>query len=370
MLRVVLVVSLLINLIACSSTSEWKGVYNVEKKEVTQSKLEVPPDLSQPTISHGLSVPNIASGGSTYSAYSHSHTENISDNVAAANPAGVKVVRDGYYQWLEINATAEKLWPELTVFFTEVGFEIKFNNKALGIVETNWVENRLNFPTNWFTKILGKISTSGLKDRYRARLEKTDNPKVTRLYITHQGLEITGTDTSGDGNFETSWQRRKSDPELEAEMYQRFLIFRDVDKTKAKNLVAKITAKERARIIEKDDTKMLQVSEGFARTWRRVGIALDRIGLFVDDRNRSGGLYYLHITDDFRDKVKEDKGWLASLFSGDSVKLKERYLLRVTSEKDSAGNPASIISLYETTGAKADSRFVSKLMTDLKSYLD
>jgi len=45
-----------------------------------------------------------------------------------------------------------------------------------------------------------------------------------------------------------------------------------------------------------------------------VGIALDRIGLLVDDRNRSDGLYYLRITDDFRDKAKEDDGWLASFF--------------------------------------------------------
>jgi len=148
-------------------------------------------------------------------------------------------------------------------------------------------------------------------------------------------------------------------------MYQRFLIFRNMDKASVKKLVAKTKAKERTRIIEKDETKVLQVDEGFARTWRRVGIALDRIGLLVDDRNRSGGLYYLRITDDFRSKIKEEKGWFASLFSSEQVKLKDRYLLSV---KDDKGN--TVISIYETTGAKADIRFANQLLTDLKSYLD
>ena len=362
MLRVFLVVTLLINLIACSSTSEWKGVYSVEKEQVS-SKLDIPPDLSQPDLTDSMALPNISAGGATYSAYAN--TEYKGDKVAPASPRGVKVIRDGAYQWLEINATAEKLWPELRVFFTEIGFELKREDKALGVMETNWLENRAALPTNWFSKILNRISSTGLRDKYRARLEKTNKPNVTRLFITHQGLRQQGESDSSGVGIKIWWETRPSDPELEAEMYQRFLIFRDMDKMDAKKLVDKIEAKEQTRIIDKDGTKMLLVGEGFDRTWRRVGIALDRIGLFVDDRNRSGGLYYLRITDDFRDKVKEEKNWLSSLFSSDAVKLQERYLLSVAEEKNQ-----TIISIYETTGAKADIRFVNQLLTELKSYLD
>ena len=360
MLRVVLVVTLLINLTACSSTSGWKGVYS-SGEEKDYSKLDVPPDLSQPDITDSVALPNIAADGSTYSAYTN--TEYKGNEITPANPRGVKLIRDGANQWLEINATAEKLWPELRVFFTEVGFEIKREDKRLGIIETNWLENRANLPTGWFAKILNRISSTGLRDKYRARLEKTNKPNMTRLFITHQGLKEYGIEEVN--RIKIWWETRPSDPELEAEMYQRFLIFRDMDKVSAKKLAAKITAKDRAVIIDKDDTKKLQVNEGFARTWRRVGIALDRIGLLVDDRNRSAGLLYLRITDDFRAKVKEDKGWLASLFSSDTVKLKERYLLRVVDKNDTTE-----ISIFETTGAKADIRFVNQLLTDLKSYLD
>jgi len=360
MLRVVLIFSLLISLIACSSTPGWKGVYSSEGQEKKSYKLDVPPDLSEPDVTDNLALPNIA-GGSTYSAYTH--TENKGDKITSATPIGVKVIRDGATQWLEIDSTAEKLWPQLKVFFTKVGFEIKREDKALGVIETNWLENRASLPTNWFSKLLARISSTGLRDKYRARLEKTKNPEVTRIFITHQGLKEQASDEIS--GVKIWWETRPSDPELEAEMYQRFLIFRDVSKEEAVKLVDSIAAKERTQIIEKDGTQMLQVGEGFARTWRRVGIALDRIGLLVDDRNRSDGLYYLRITDDFRDKVKEEDGWLASLFSSKKVKLKDRYLLSVSTENDT-----TLISLYETTGAKADAGFVRQLLIDLKSYLD
>lgn len=361
MLRVVLVVTLLINLIACSSTPEWKGIYSTEKKEISASSLEVPPDLSQPSVSNSLNLPNIGSAGSTYSSYTN--TDYKGDKITPANPTGVKVVRDGASQWLEINATAEKLWPQLKAFFTQVGFEIKREDKLIGIMETNWLENRFSLPTNWFAKLLNKITSTGIRDRYRARLEKTSKPGVTRVFITHQGMkEKAAEDISA---IELFWERRPSDPELEAEMYQRFLIFRDISKVNAIKLVKKSAEKERTRIFEKDETQMLQVAEGFARTWRRVGIALDRIGLLVEDRNRSSGLYYLRITEGFQEKVKEDKGWFASLFSSGTVKLKERYLLSVADE-----NGQTVVSIYETTGAKAEPLFVKQLLSDLKTYLD
>ena len=361
MLRVVLVVTLLLNLIACSSTPGWKGIYSSEIKDKDMSKLDVPPDLSQPNVSDSLALPNIAAAGSTYSTFTN--TSYKGDKVTPANPQGVRVVRDGANQWLEINAPAEKLWSQLRVFFTEVGFEVKREDINLGIMETNWQENRASLPTNWFSKLLNRISSTGLRDKYRARLEKTNKPDVTRVFITHQGLKEHAAEEIN--SVKIWWATRPSDPELEAEMYQRFLIFRDISKADAKKLFAKANSKERTQIIDKNGTQMLQVGEGFARTWRRVGIALDRIGLLVEDRNRSDGVYYLRITEDFNDKIKEDKGWLSSLFSKGNVKLKERYLLSVSDEKDK-----TIISIVETTGAKADSRFVNQLLKDLKSYLD
>jgi len=368
MLRVVSIMLLLINLVACSSTSEWKANYGNAEQSISSSSLDVPPDLSKPISNESLSIPNIASSGASYSSYTSEDQTGVT--VLSASSQQIKQVRDGKDMWLEIQMSADKLWPELKIFFIDLGFKIEREDKKLGVMETDWFETKPYVPSNWVNKMLNRIVATGLKDKYRIRVEKTTNASTTRLFFSHQGQQELATDDSQGGTFVKYWVRRDSDPELEAEMYQRFLIFKDTDKGTAKKLTENIQSKERTVILEKKGSKVLQVGEGFARTWRRVGIALDRIGLLVDDRNRSGGLYYLRITDDFQEKVKEDKGWLASLFSSDKVKLKERYLLSVNEEKDSSGKPATIISLYETTGAKADSRFVTKLLTDLKSYLD
>ena len=366
MLRVVIVVALLSSLVACSSAPEWKGVYSSENKQKNNGQLVVPPDLSEPKSNQVLTLPNIAGSGTTYSAYSNVDLGTAAETeITSAKPPGVKVVRDGVNQWLEVNESAENLWPKLKTFFAKVGFEIKREDKTLGVIETNWLENKVAIPTNWFSKLLNRINATGLRDKYRARLEATDKPDVTRVFITHQGLKEHAFEELSA--IKIWWETRPSDPELEAEMYQRFLIFSDISKAESIKLVTKIAEKELTQIIDKDGTKLLQVGEGFARTWRRVGIALDRIGLLVEDRNRSGGLYYLRITDDFREKVKEEKGWLSNIFSsGDSAKLRERYLLSVNDEN----NGMTIISIYETTGAKADVRFVTQLLTDLKSYLN
>lgn len=363
MLRKIVVLLLLVTLAACSSTNDGrKGVYKTEGETKKSPSLQVPPDLSEPIASDKLAVPSIDAPGSTYSAYTN--TEQDGGVVLAAKPKDVSIHRDGSIRWLEVDATPEVLWQQLLVFFKDVGFEIKREDRALGIMETNWVENRANLPTNWFSKLLHKLYSSGLMDKYRARLEKADNPKHTLLFITHQGLKEVGTDESSDVK-ELWWEPRKSDPELEAEMLERFLVFRGVGEASAKEMLARASVQHRAEIITQDDEKLLRVKENFARTWRRVGIALDRIGFLVEDRNRSAGLYYIRLSEELRDHMKEQKGWFASLFSDNDTPIKDQYLINVTEKDD-----ATLIGIYEQQGKKAAPKFVEKLLGELKQYLE
>ena len=57
-------------------------------------------------------------------------------------------------------------------------------------------------------------------------------------------------------------------------------------------------ARRRARAcVEGRPTPTLQVDDGFDRAWRRVGIALDRSGFTVEDRDRGQGLYFVRYVD-------------------------------------------------------------------------
>jgi outer membrane protein assembly factor BamC len=107
-------------------------------------------------------------------------------------------------------------------------------------------------------------------------------------------------------------------------------------------LLAAETKQERAKLTRAaDGAGDLSVFEPFDRAWRRVGLALDRVGFTVEDRDRSQGLYFVRYIDPEVDNSKKDggeKGWLAklnpmSLFKGKAeVDTKQQYRIHVVGE--------------------------------------
>ena len=58
------------------------------------------------------------------------------------------------------------------------------------------------------------------------------------------------------------------------------------------------------------------IDEPFDRAWRRVGVALDRGGFEVTDRDRSQGLFMINYLDpDYEQQKKSEQGFFANLFS-------------------------------------------------------
>src|SRR5580765_5743662 len=68
----------------------------------------------------------------------------------------------------------------------------------------------------------------------------------------------------------------------------------------------------RSRLLKTANGSSVQIDEGFDRAWRRVGLALDRVGFTVEDRDRSQGIYYVRYVDaDAADK--KEKGFWSKL---------------------------------------------------------
>ncbi|MBL8483613.1 MAG: outer membrane protein assembly factor BamC, partial [Rhodocyclaceae bacterium] len=116
---------------------------------------------------------------------------------------------------------------------------------------------------------------------------------------------------------DTMWQPRPPDPELEAEMLRRLMVRLGVDETRAKTMLATDQAVERARLLKAGGTQTLSLQEPFDRAWRRVGLALDRVGFTVEDRDRSSGMYFVRYVDPEKDaqNKKDDAGFLSRMFS-------------------------------------------------------
>ena len=306
--------------------------------------LEVPPDLTQLQRDNRFAIPEANRGTATASSYS---LEQGARPVNSSMPAVVapnkgqdmRIERAGGQRWLVVKQSPEVLWPEIKDFWQESGFLINVDTPAAGVMETDWAENRAKIPQDFIRSTLGKVIDSlystGERDKFRTRLERGPDG-TTEIYLSHRGAQEVLVGTEKDS---TIWTPRPSDPELEAEFLSRLMVRLGADTTRAKTLVATATAAGaqpvRASISKTAAGSSLQLDEGFERSWRRVGLALDRVGFTVEDRDRTQGVYFVRYVDQASDaKNKDDgKGFFSRMFSStdDKKKSAQRYRVVVKS---------------------------------------
>lgn len=306
----------------------------------TESPLEVPPDLTKPGRDDTMSVPDITpSGSATYSAYT-GERKSGGGYASSVMPdqAGVQYEREGGFSWLVLQGEPEQVWPKIREFWLNNGFLLSREDPAIGIMETDWSENRADIPLGVIRKFLSKaldsVYSAATRDKFRVRLEKGKTAGTTELYLSHRGIEEIpqGDEVDGTGSI---WQPRPTDPELEVEMLKRLMVYIGIEEQKATKLLAsKGSSKPRATLIrDKDQSISLELQEVFSRAWRHVGLALDRVGFGVEDRNRSEGLYFVRYNDP--EKENEEKGFLSKLAfwsSDEDEEPEDKYQIYVKSE--------------------------------------
>jgi outer membrane protein assembly factor BamC len=283
--------------------------------------LEIPPDLTKPTRDDRYAVPDVSpKGPATYSAYVGDRAGQARTSTAQEvlpEVEKMRIERAGSQRWLVVSGSPEKIWPGIKEFWQDVGFIVNVELPEAGIMETDWAENRAKIPQGIIRSAIGKaldeLYSTPERDKFRTRLEKGSQPNTTEIFISHRGMyEI----YTNEGKTDTRWQPRPADPELEAEMLRRLMVRLGMDETRAKTVVAEAGEKsERARIVTASDGQgTLEVLESFDRAWRRVGLALDRVGFTVEDRDRSQGLYFVRYVDPEIDPKKGGGGFLSSLW--------------------------------------------------------
>ena len=346
-----------LSLSACSVLENDKIDYKSAGKGTS---LEVPPDLNQLSRDSRYIVP-----GGPVTASSFQVGQAAPNMPTAANAVGdVRIERSGTQRWLVVNRPADQLWSPVRDFWQENGFLLAMDQSNLGIMETDWAENRAKIPQDFIRNTLGKLldslySTSE-RDRFRTRLERSPNGG-TEIYISHRGMIEVYNNNQKD---QTVWQPRPTDPELEAEFLRRLMVKLGVPQEQSKALVASNAAKTTSRIATVGNTPVVQIDEGFDRAWRRVGLALDRTGFTVEDRDRSQGTYFVRYVEPSPDK--KEKGFFAKLFSGsEKTAAPLKFRINVKSQGES-----STVSVLNAAGAPETSanaqRIVQVIADDLK----
>jgi outer membrane protein assembly factor BamC len=281
--------------------------------------LEVPPDLSQIARDDRYLVPDVAGKGSaTFSAYSADRTPQAQalNSVVLPQVDRVRVERSGNQRWLVVAAPADKLWDTVKDFWQETGFIISVERPEAGVMETDWAENRAKIGDdiirNTVGRLLDSLYSTGERDKFRTRFEPGATPGTTDIFVSHRAMEEVYTSSAKD---DTRWQPRAADPELEAEMLRRLMVRLGSEEKRAEASIAAAKAEPRAKLAKSDDgAGTLEVLERFDRAWRRVGLALDRVGFTVEDRDRSRGLYFVRYVDpELDNRSKKDDGFLSKL---------------------------------------------------------
>jgi outer membrane protein assembly factor BamC len=282
--------------------------------------LEVPPDLSQISRDDRYAVPDASGKGSaTFSAYSSDRTPaaQAKNSVVLPNVDKVRVERSGNQRWLVVTAPADSLWGTVKDFWQENGFIVVIERPDAGVMETDWAENRAKIESDIIRDTLGRVLDSlystGERDKFRTRMEPGVEPGTTDIFISHRGMVEVYTSAAKD---ETRWQPRPADPELEAEFLRRMMVRFGAENQRAEASLAAASSKgePRAKLASNNDgTGTLEVYERFDRAWRRVGLALDRVGFTVEDRDRSKGLYFVRYVDTDASLKKDSGSWLDKL---------------------------------------------------------
>lgn len=354
-------VSALLVLSGCSSLfGDKKADYRSQPGAT--APLEVPPDLTQ-LAREG----RFRSSSSVVSAAASAAAPGAAvavPAVAAVTAADARVERDAQQRWLFVARPPEQLWPLVRSFWTDAGFKLEVENAQTGVMETGWAEDRAKVPTDFIRSTLGRfidgLYDSGLRDRFRTRLERT--PAGTEIYISHRRLEEVYTSVTRDS---TRWQSRPADPQMEAEFLSRLLArLSQQPEAAAKDQVARAApGGVPTTVALPPGEAQLQLDDGFDRAWRRVGVALDRSGFSVEDRDRAAGLYFVRYVEPTA-SGKDEPGFLSRWFGGDKPTAIARYRVLVKTE----GNRTTV-SLQNQQGVTETGETARRILSQLAEGL-
>ncbi len=364
-------------LAACSALPKLESD-SVEYRSAAKNRLpdlRVPPDLTKPTNDDRYSVPEVK-GGALLSDYDKERRAAPDPAKTAVLPAqsNARVERSGNQRWLVVDGEPDAVWNVAREFWQELGFVIAVEHPEAGVMETDFAESRAKLDAgvirNFLGRILDSISSTAERDKFRTRLERGSVPGTTEIYVSHRGMEEV---YINEYKNETRWQPRPPDPDLEAEMLRRLMGRFGVQQERAKTEIAQAKPQGPVRAIlvkgQKGGATTLSVNDQFDRAWRRIGLALDRVGFTVEDRDRSKGLYFVRYVDpDADNKSTQQKGGFLSKLNPfsktEKPTSKDQFRIQV---KDVS--TASEVSVLNKDGAEEKSDTANRILSLLFEQL-
>lgn len=349
---------------ACSMTPDLNDYLpdqrlQYKKQREAHDNLEVPPDLTAGTFDDAMDVPPLGgTGTATYSEYVGEKAKRR--QVAGSGDVlpevkGAKIRREGDQRWLEINGSPQQIWPKVVAFWRSQGILLLEENPTTGIMKTDWLENRADIRKDFVTNLLRKVAdglyATSTRDQYRVRLEPGLTAGTTDLYLTHRAMEEQFRSSSVGEDTSTVWEPAAPDPDREAAMLRRLLVYLGVSGQQASSLAAQqqqaATATKSRLTTGPGGDSTLVIDDEYRRAWRLTGVALDRVGFAVEDRDRTQGIYYVRYDDPSKGQEKEGWGSKLAFWRDNDIDKVAQYQVKLTGDgaqtrvvvRDQVGRP-------------------------------
>jgi len=299
----------------------------------TVTSLEIPPDLTKPSSQNAFKLSEYVSVQEDTISFSEKDNAIKEASSILRAPSNVEVKKAGERRWLVVDKKPDAVWNLSKSFFKSHGFSIKKTNKKIGIMETDYLESHAEIPDqslgvirSMLKKALKARYALPIVDKYRIRIEPTDNGNKSEVYLTLTSMVEVITGEGGEAE-NTIWQSQEKDQALETEMLYRLMTFLGSDHAIA-----------REKIIAAKEEKNLAVSVadgvgGYAKlvfslnqydTWDNVGWALDQLEVDVEDKDVKEGSFYINVA------RTEDLGIFSRMFGDDAVKKSFQIIVKQT----------------------------------------
>lgn len=374
-----------VNLSGCGSASVEEMLPDqtlaYKKSKEASENLELPPDLRGGTFDDALDVPPTDGGGATYSEYARSRGKRAQSTAAGTVLPEVETVelrRSGNDRWLEVQSTPQQVWPRVISFWREQGILLVDQDPAVGVMKTDWLENRAEIPQDFITRMVRKVAdglyATSTRDQYSVRIEAGPKAGFTEVHLNHKGMEEKlVTNTLGDSS-RTVWETSGNDSNKEAEMLRRLMLYLGASQKQAGAALASTGGAgtgapppSPARLVTEDGVQVLLISDEYRRGWNMTSSALNRAGFSVEDRDRSAGIFYVRYQDADAVRGGQKRSWSDRLafWRSDDIDRVKQYQIQVQ-----AAGTQTRVSVLDANGNKDGSAAAGRILTLLEEQMN
>ena len=289
-------------------------------KSVTS--LEVPPDLTSPSYENSFRLSEFVKNVKPNTVNLTNNNFEEESTKIIVNPTDITVKKSGSRRWLIVNKNPDLVWDLTKQFLKEKGFVIKKSNKKIGVMETDFLENKPKIPSkslglirSFLESQIDNVSyTLPIVDSYKVIIEPLDLGEKTQVNLSLFSMAEV---ISGSGNNETTyWQASEKNTALETEMLYSLMLYLGGESASAREKL--LDAKEEGKI----SVQVKDGLNGYAKlvfklnlvdTWDNMAWAISESNIELEDKDVKERAFYI------RTARTIDKGIMSKLFGEDAI---------------------------------------------------